>query len=158
MLFIKWSFGQPPSPLNCPRGLWMTPKSDLKNPIPLEEKEGLNSENSILLVLYTNSFRRHFVFDRVIFEPHIYLNSRFFVESCYSYCYKKWFATFSGWEHLMGFNLVEKNLAQNSQMSTCVLCSCLFPRYGVFFSAKKGNLPYGFVTMDLVLQNRYNLK
>ena len=109
MLFIKWSFGQPPSPLNCPRGLWMTPKCDLKNPIPLEEKEGLNSENSILLVLYTNSFRRHFVFDRVIFEPHIYLNSRFFVESCYSYCYKKWFATFSGWEHLMGFNLVEKN-------------------------------------------------
>ena len=23
---IKWSFGQPPSPLNCPRGLWMSPK------------------------------------------------------------------------------------------------------------------------------------
>ena len=22
---IKWSFGQPPSPLNCPRGLWMSP-------------------------------------------------------------------------------------------------------------------------------------
>ena len=65
--------------------------------------------------------------------------------------HKKWFAIFSGWEHLMGFNLVEKNLAQNSQMSTCVLCSCLFPRYGVFFSAKKGNLPYGFVTMDFVL-------
>ncbi len=41
-------------------------------------------------------------------------------------------------EIVMGFNLVTREKSfQNSQMSTCVLCSCLLPRYGVFFELGK---------------------
>ena len=42
-------------------------------------------------------------------------------------------------EIVMGFNFVtSKKSFQNSQMSTCVLCSCLLRSMGSF-STKKGN-------------------